>query len=387
MPKHPHADVPADVALREAANFSLSILVGRTKVKTMSLNLSALTPLGWGSFYQQQLSPDELDQSSPCRVMAVHRGQLILSSGEQEMTIHLSGKMLRAEGDQQLTVGDWILMSPETGAFLRRLDRKNLIKRRAAGTDNSDQLVAANIDSLFIVTSCNDDFNLSRLERYLAFAHAAEVYPVIVITKKDKCQTPEDYEARARTLGPTIMVETINARDPEKLGGLKEWCAPGQTIALVGSSGVGKSTLANSLGAELQRIGEIRKDDAKGRHTTTHRSLLPLSGGALLLDSPGMRQLGLADDGAGVEAVFEEIAELARQCRFSDCQHDREPGCAVREALENGSLSPRRASNYTKLLAEQRHYSATVAERRKKDKAMGKFHKKVKAAKKSNQKF
>lgn len=353
----------------------------------MPLNIPALTSLGWGPFYQQQLSSEEHDKACPCRVMSVHRGQLILSSGEMEITLLLSGKLLRAEGEQQATVGDWLLLSSTTGAFLRLLDRKSLIKRRAAGTDNSDQLVAANIDTLFIVTSCNDDFNPSRLERYLAFAHAAEVYPVIIVTKKDKCHNPEEYEAKARTLGPDIMVEVVNARDPATLGVLDGWCKPGQTIALVGSSGVGKSTLANALGAELQKTGDIREDDAKGRHTTAHRSLLPLGNGAMLLDGPGIRQLGLTDGGEGVSAVFDEIAELAQHCRFSDCQHDQEPGCAVREALENKRLSARRLSSYTKLKAEQRHYAATSAERRRKDKAMGKFHKKVKAAKRSNQKF
>lgn len=348
--------------------------------------MSALASLGWGAFYQQQLSTEELDGSCPFRVMEVHRGQLILSSGEREIKLDLAGLLPRAEDDQMATVGDWLLLSRTTGAFLRLLERQSLIKRRAAGSENSAQLVAANIDSLFIVTSCNDDFNLSRLERYLAFAHAAEVYPVIVVTKKDTCPHPEEYEAAARELGPAIMVEFVNARDPATLEGLEQWCKPGQTIALVGSSGVGKSTLANALGAELQKTSEIREDDAKGRHTTTHRSLLPLANGALLLDGPGMRQLGLTDSGAGLAAVFEEIVQLALNCRFSDCQHDQEPDCAVKEALENQRISPRRMASYTKLLAEQRHYAAAIAERRRGEKAMGKFHKKVKADKKSKQK-
>ena len=196
------------------------------------------------------------------------------------------------------------------------------------------------------------------------------------------CDDPEVYLTQARTLGPLIIAEAVNALDPTTLGGLRNWCKPGQTIALLGSSGVGKSTLANGLGAEMQKTGAIREDDAKGRHTTTHRSLLPLEGGAVLLDSPGMRGLGLADCGAGVMAVFEDIAALAGQCRFRNCAHDQEPGCAVKAALEDQSLSRRRLTNYTKLMAEQEYNAATTAERRKKDKVFGRLSRNAIAAKK-----
>ena len=167
---------------------------------------------------------------------------------------------------------------------------------------------------------------------------------------------------------------------------MRHWCKLGQTVAMVGSSGVGKSTLANALGATNQKTGAIREDDAKGRHTTTHRSLLPLEGGAVLLDSPGIRGVGLVDSGIGVAEAFEDIADLAAQCRFNNCSHDSEPGCAVKAALAEGDISERRLGNYNKLMAEQAHNDATIAERRKKDKDMGKFHKKVKGAKKSRQK-
>ena len=340
-----------------------------------------LTSLGWNSFFEEQLSPEEFNGAHICRVMAVHRGQLILSKGDQELPQNLTKKMLQDLGDYQVTIGDWLLVSKGTGDFLRLLDRKTLIKRQAAGDDNSQQMVAANIDTLFIVTSCNEDFNLSRLERYLAFAYSSDTYPVIVLTKQDMCENPQDYVEKARTLGPAIMVEVVNARDPATTAGLKSWCKAGQTIALVGSSGVGKSTLANVLGAEHQKTGEIREDDAKGRHTTTHRSLLQLANGAVLLDSPGMRGLGLADGAFGVAEAFEDIVQLTHQCRFSDCKHDREPGCAVKGALASQGLSPRRLANYNKLMAEQQHSVATTAERRKKNKDMVKFHKKAKGLK------
>lgn len=361
-------------------------MVPHNRVKHMSLNVSALTQLGWSDFFEMQLTDQERDETYPCRVMAVHRGELHISNGEQDSVIMLTPGMIKDMGDTQITVGDWLLASRMDGQFLRLLERKSEIKRQAAVANGSEQMVAANIDALFIVTSCNDDFNLSRLERYLAFAYASDVEPVIVITKQDMSDDPQDYVRQARSLGPAIIAELVNAKDPETTACLQHWCKLGQTVALVGSSGVGKSTLANALGAADQKTGAIREDDAKGRHTTTHRSLLPLAGGAVLLDSPGIRGLALVDSGAGVAEAFEDIAELAAQCRFNNCSHDSEPGCAVKAALEQGSLSQRRLRNYSKLMAEQAHSAATIAERRKKDKDMGKFHKKVKGAKKARQK-
>ncbi len=352
----------------------------------MPLNINALTQLGWSDFFEMQLTEPERDEAYPCRVMAVHRGELHISSGECDSILALTPGIIKDMGEVEITVGDWLLVSHTSGQFLRLLDRKSEIKRQAAVANGSEQMVAANIDTLFIVTSCNDDFNLSRLERYLAFAYAANVDPVIVITKQDRCDDPQAYVREARSLGPAVIAELVNAKDPDTTACLQYWCKLGQTVALVGSSGVGKSTLANALGATDQKTGAIREDDAKGRHTTTHRSLLPLAGGAVLLDSPGIRGLALVDSGAGVAEAFEDIAELAAQCRFNNCSHDSEPGCAVKTALEQGNLSQRRLSNYSKLMAEQAHSTATIAERRKKDKDMGKFHKKVKGAKKDRQK-
>lgn len=344
----------------------------------MSLDIETLSKIGWEPFYQQQLDSVEWEETCPVRVTAVHKGQLIVSDGIKEKNIIIKGKMLTEIIELQATVGDWLLLSSKTNEFIRLLDRKSLFIRKSPGTSNTRQLVAANVNTLFIVTSCNEDFNLSRLERYLAFAYDAGVEPVIILTKIDMIDDPDPFIHKAQTLNDFVMVEAVNALKPETLSPLFAWCKKGQTIALMGSSGVGKSTLVNSLGAQNQKTAPIREDDAKGRHTTTYRSLLPLSNGAILLDSPGMRQLQLSDSKNGLSEVFCDIEKLAMECRFKNCQHNIEPGCAIKNAIENGSLDPRRLSNYTKLLAEHERNTSTLAERRKRERALGKFYKSVK---------
>lgn len=350
----------------------------------MTLDFTTLSLLGWGAYFTQQLTQEELHVAQPCRVMAVHREHLLLSTGAVTHSLPLTGKMRSLSHEEKATVGDWLLLDMRTGTYLRQLRRKSLFARKAPGTAEMVQLVAANVDTVFIVSSCNADFSLPRLERYLAHAYEAEVTPVIILTKADLTGRAEDYQAKAQSLGKGLVIETVNALDRESLSGLKHWCQPGQTIALMGSSGVGKSTLVTSLGAEAQKASDIREDDARGRHTTTHRSLHPLQGGAVLLDSPGMRELQLFDCETGVETVFEEIILLAQKCRFRDCSHGVEPDCAVQAALDVGGLDSRRFNSFQKLMVEQRHNNATLVERRKSDKALGKL---IKSVRVDNRKF
>ena len=353
----------------------------------MSENKTPLPEFGWGHFFQQQLSLEELETTAPVRVFALNRHLVdcVGEGGRQKFS--LPHAWLRYAVEDLPTVGDWLLVDGDD-QLLRLLERTSLFKRMASGHEARVQLMAANVDTLFIVTSCNSDFNLSRLERYLAMALDAGVEPVVVLTKVDLIEEFETFRAQARTLRSNLAVEAVNSKDVSVLDILSPWCRPGQTVALVGSSGVGKSTLVNTLCTSIvQETGVTREGDAKGRHTTTSRSLHPLPGGGLLLDSPGLRELQLSDCEAGVATLFEEIEAVARNCRFNDCLHQGEAGCAVGAAAERDELDPRRLTNYLKLKAEQARADETLVEKRRKDKSFGKMCKRVKAQKRRGETF
>ncbi len=332
-----------------------------------------LATLGWRTHFLQQLDPEEFATLSPVRVMTVDRSGLTVLG--ETLSAHVPP--LPHEDGGPATVGDWLLVEPGTLRPVRRLDRFSLIARKAPGPDRERQLIAANLDTLFITTSCNQDFNPARLERYLALAREAGVTPVIVLTKADLCDDPQDLARQAEALLPGMMVEVLDARDPQATGRLSPWCGKGQTVGIVGSSGVGKSTLIGTLTGEALATQGIREDDAKGRHTTTRRQLHRLPGGGWLLDTPGMRELQLADAAEGLAEVFADITDLAASCRFRDCQHQTEPGCAVQAAIKDGTLDPARLARWHKLAAEDSHNSASLAERRAKDKQFGKMVKRV----------
>lgn len=333
-----------------------------------------LADCGWNGFFQSQLDIEESTETTAVRVMAVHRGGL-------EVLGPAFAGLIPPFGDDpgaRATVGDWLLLEQESLRPRRRLERRSLFKRRAAGTGRDIQLIAANVDTLFIVSSCNQDFNEARLERYLALAREAEVTPLVVLTKADLCDDPAPLAQAAARLLPGLLVEGLDARDPAAVEVLRPWCGPGQTVALLGSSGVGKSTLVNSLtGRGEQATGGVRADDDKGRHTTTGRSLHRLPAGGWLLDTPGLRELQLVDVAAGLDEVFADVAALAQACRFADCRHEGEPGCAVQAAIAAGELEPGRLLRQRKLLAEEARNRESLAERRERGRAFGRMYKEV----------
>ncbi len=326
---------------------------------TVPAQTPALTRLGFRTLWAgERLEPGQLF----ARVARVERGRAWLWSEQGDLELDLA----LYEQPHDVAVGDWMAVQPTPGQVLpvRRLARFSCIARRAAGERADRQLIAANVDTLFLVSSCNQDFSPERLERYLAVALEAGVTPVIVLSKADMTDDPERYAEQARALGRDLEVLTLDARESAAVGPLSRWCGTGQTVALIGSSGVGKSTLTNLLiGDAVQPTQDAREDDAKGRHTTTSRSMHALAGGGLIIDTPGMRELQLPACEQGLESLFADVLRHLGRCRFNDCQHAQEPGCAVREAIEAGVLDERRWRSYQALLEEQSRNAVSMAQR------------------------
>lgn len=294
------------------------------------------------------------------RVIAQEKGLYKISNGTEVRTAVVSGKY--RYGVQTVSdypaVGDYVISEwPEgdgnaviTGLFPRR----SCFTRKAAGTGNREQVVAANIDTVFICMSLNKNFNIRRLERYLSIAYDSGATPVAVLTKADLCSAVGERIAEVQNAAPGVDVLAVSALD-EDTGAVMRYILPGRTVAFIGSSGVGKSTLINRLtGTDSIATRETGNDD-KGRHTTTHRELITLPNGAFVIDTPGMRELGMWDSGGGIDTAFADIEALSRACRYSDCTHNGEPGCAVRKALEDGTLDRARWNSYLKLKTENEY--------------------------------
>lgn len=328
--------------------------------------MSDLTRFGWNDFFEGQVTSEETGTFTAGRIFEQHRGlfKIRISAG-----LFWARTATSIERDDPIAIGDWVLGRPgqsqEPFTIVRRLERRNKLSRKAPLRKGNEQCLGANIDTAFIVTSLNQELNLRRLERYLTLIREAGVAPVVVLTKAD---ISTDLETRTREVQAVALetpVHVISDTDDSARRELIPYFGFGKTVLLLGSSGVGKSTLVNLLlDSDSQHVSEVRETDGKGRHTTTARRLLVLPSGGMLIDSPGMRELQLLDATDGVRETFDDLIELARGCRFSDCRHDSEPKCAVRDALAKKTISAERYASFRKLLTE--------TEKNRRDKKRGK---------------
>ncbi len=295
------------------------------------------------------------------RVLLEHKNLYRVMTNEGELLSSLSGKFKFEHNREAFpAVGDWVVLDQmpgeEKGIIHEVLPRSSQFSRKMAGLTTEIQLIAVNVDFVFLVMSLNHDFNVRRLERYLLAAWDSGATPVVVLTKKDTCEDLEYYIKEVESIAFGVDIFAVSSVTGEGIDLLGNLLAAHKTGALLGSSGVGKSSLINALsGVEVMAVNDIRTDDSKGRHTTTHRELTLLPQGGLLIDTPGMREFQLWDTSEGVSASFQDIEDLALACRFRDCQHVKEPGCAIQEAIYNGTLKRERYKSYVKLMRELAH--------------------------------
>jgi len=320
-----------------------------------------LEDLGWNLFFQKHFQTVEIPDSVPARVISASKGSFQVYSQYGELTAKISGKMrYYAEGEKEYpAVGDWVVIKPllneQKGIIHAVLPRKSKLSRKVAGERTEEQIVSANIDTVFIVSGLDGgrNFNLRRIERYLMLAWGSGVTPVIVLNKVDLCPDIDSYVRSVEGIAPGISIHPVSAKERIGLAMLRNYLTKGNTAAFLGSSGVGKSALINSLfGVEKQETGEVREDDRMGRHTTTKRELILLPGGGIVIDTPGMREIQMWAGEEDLNGAFRDIEMLAKQCRFSDCSHNVESGCAVRAAIDQGDLDPARLESYRKLQNE-----------------------------------
>lgn len=334
-----------------------------------------LDDYGWDDFFARSFAPLAAASGYEAgRVFLQHNKVYMLYTESGETWAEATGRLhYHARGAEDLpAVGDWVAIrrtEEEGKAKIHEiLPRKSKFSRKAAGSKTEEQIVAANVDTIFLVTALDNDFNLRRLERYLIMAWESGAQPVVILNKADLSGEAEACRREVEGIAPGVPALLTSVKRGEGVEQLTPFVGKGQTVALMGSSGVGKSTIVNCLlGADSQRTQEVREGDSRGKHTTTHRELFLLSTGGLIIDTPGMRELQLLVSERGLSETFEDVEETARRCRFTDCRHENEPGCAIREALGDGTLDSARYASYRKLQEEMRHVAVRQDQRAAQD--------------------
>ncbi len=345
-----------------------------------------LSDFGFDEWFESRATELSLDGCGFARVSAVDRGSYLIRDESREVPAELSGKLShQIDSSVDLPcVGDWVTAhyyDHDAAAIIHQVfPRKTFLRRKAAGKNVDIQMIAANIDTAFIVQSCHFDFSPSRLDRYLIMATDGQVEPMVILTKTDLI-AQDELELKLAILRSATKARVMALSNVTGVGldEFRQTLASGRTYCLLGSSGVGKTTLINRLIGEEALETKAVSSTGEGTHTTSRRQLIVLSQGAMLIDTPGMRELGIAGAGDGVNTGFEDIAELSAKCRYADCSHEHEPGCAVRAAVEKGEVPEDRYANYIKLKKEAAHSEMSYVDKRKKEKAFGRF---IKSAKK-----
>jgi ribosome biogenesis GTPase len=357
------------------------------------MNLTNLSNYGYNSFFEEHFGAYSGNGYIPARVAVQNKSNYIVYSEHGELAAEVSGKfMFDADKKEDYpAVGDWVVLRPlvdeQKGIIDAVLPRKTAFSRKEAGGKTEKQVLASNIDTVFIMTSLNQDFNLRRVERYLVLANESDLNPVIVLSKSDLCEDVQDKINEVNGIAKDVPVHAISSVMHEGIESLKPYFTDGCTITVLGSSGVGKSTFINVLlGSDELVTKEVSAYKDKGHHATTRRELIFIPGGGLIIDTPGMRELQLWEGEGGLESLFDDIEELASQCKFSDCKHKSEPGCAVRRAIKKGELDENRYNSYLKMEREikyfefRRSHLASIQEKKrwKKISKMAKEHTKLK---------
>lgn len=325
------------------------------------MNTINLEECGYGDYFKSQENDIRKEQREliAARITEVHKEQYKIICSLGEYSAKLKGSFLYSvtDSEEYPTVGDFVLVKLSQGkeAVIYDLFRRKSKFSRFDTVKKSEQLVASNFDYVFIMTSLNYDLNLRRLERYLTVAWESGGIPVIILTKSDLCDNINEKKAEVMKVALGVSVISLSSFTGEGLENVASYFEKGKTVVFLGSSGVGKSSLVNAIiGETIMDVNSIREDDSRGRHTTTHRQLIKLRDGGMIIDTPGMRELSAFHGENGMERVFDDIEEIAKECRFRDCNHDKEPGCAVKKALDNGEISCERWESYMKLRREVR---------------------------------